>query len=294
MNSSSVTRYVRFQHENETAFGILEGETIRELDGDPLAEPRLTDKTFQVSEVKLTIPIEPKRVSKIIGVNGNYQLLDAPDQTVPHPPIFAKFGTSLVTDGDEVELPPELKEPYLAGSLIVVIGKEARNISAERALDHVFGVAVGNDISDGLSWGRFGGDLVPDRMLSKAPDTWAPIGTQIVSGLDFGDLAIETRLNGELVASGRTSQMINNVANLIHYTSHYFTLKPGDLIFTGEPLSDSGPRTIKPGDLMEISIEEVGSLHNRCVEPKEGGGRHWWHDLEDQLAAEQAAAPPAS
>ncbi len=292
--NGSVTRYVRFEIGTETAYGILEGDSIRRLDGYLLDNPRPTGETVQVSDVKLTIPIEPARVSKIIGVNGNYQVPGMPKQTVAHPPIFAKFATSLVTDGDDVELPAELKDPYLAGSLVLIIGKEGRNIAPEQALEHVFGVVAANDVSDGLSWGREGGDLVPDRMLSKAADTWAPIGSEIVSGLDFSDLAIEVRLNGEVVASGRTSQMINKVEQLIYYTSHYFTLKPGDLIYTGVPQAESGPRKIKPGDLMEVSIEEVGSLRNRCVELKQGGGRHWWHELEEKLAAEQAAAKPGS
>ena len=293
MNSSSVTRYVRYLKGNETAYGIIEGDKIQPLDGFLLDNPQPMGQHILASEVTLTIPIEPARVSKIIGVTGNYQATDAPVQTVIHPPLFAKFATSLVTDGDDVVLPPELKDPYHAGGLVVVIGKKGRNISLAEASSFVFGVAVGNDISDGLSWGRDGGTMVPDRLMANATDTWAPIGTEIVTGLDYSDLEVEARLNGKIAATGRTSQLIHSVEKLIYYASHYFTLMPGDLFYTGTPPVSQDQRTIGPGDVMEIVIDGVGSLRNSCVQPKEGFGRQWWHEQEEKLAAEEAAARPA-
>lgn len=285
MTNQQVTRYCRYIDGGETHYGILDGDTIHQLDGFYVTGGKPTGKTVKLSDVKLTLPVDRAHVRKIIGVAGNYKNPARPERTsIKHPSLFPKFHTSLITDGEDVELPRECQDPHHEGELVIMIGKKGRNISLEDAPSYVFGITVGNDISDGKAYGRAGGLFTVDRMLAKANDTWGPIGTTIVTGMDYSDLRITMKLNGELAQDGRTSDMINNVAKLLHYTSHYITLEPGDLFFTGTPPIKKGLRTIKPGDLMEVELEGVGTLTNRCVETK-GIPNPWWEQVYQEAAA---------
>jgi hypothetical protein len=106
----------------------------------------------------------------------------------------------------------------------------------------------------------------PTRLISKAMDTWAALGPAIVTGVDYGDLKVDIRVNRETVASGRTSQLLNGPAQLVSYISRYITLLPGDLIYTGTyPTMQGKDNTVKPGDVVEVEIEQLGTLRNRVV-----------------------------
>ena len=280
MTAESITRYVRYTDGTNTSFGILEGETIQQLDGDLLADPQPTGRTVQVSDVRLLVPIDASRVGKVIGVPGNYNRPDEPPRTIIHPRWFNKFPTSLNPHEGDVELPPGASNLNFEGELVVIIGKEGRFIPLEDVPDHVFGVTVGNDWSENTWMGerntvgedpRRGYLLEPNRMIAKSMDTWACMATTIVCGLaydDYMDLGIEIRLNGELAAKGRTKDMTNSVAELIHYLSYYCTLVPGDIIYTGTVAPPSLPgirRQMQDGDVVEVEIEKVGLLRNRIV-----------------------------
>ncbi len=136
----------------------------------------------------------------------------------------------------------------------MVIGKTARNVSIEDAGTYVFGVTAGNDVSE-RTWQR--NDL--QWLRAKAADTFAPLGPAIVQGLRYDDLLLQTRLNGELRQSERTGETFFNVETLVSYASRYFTLLPGDLIFTGTPGTTAA---MSPGDVVEVEIEGVGVLRN--------------------------------
>jgi 2-keto-4-pentenoate hydratase/2-oxohepta-3-ene-1,7-dioic acid hydratase in catechol pathway len=129
-----------------------------------------------------------------------------------------------------------------------------KDVSPERALDHVFGYTVANDVtardaqrSDG-QWAR-----------AKGFDSACPLGPVVVPGLDVDDLRVTARVNGETRQDGRTSQMVFDVASLISYVSEAFTLLPGDLILTGTP---AGVGPIVHGDVVEVEVEEIGVLRN--------------------------------
>ncbi len=141
----------------------------------------------------------------------------------------------------------------------MVIGKTARNVSVASAPGYVLGVTAGNDVSE-RSWQR--SDL--QWVRAKGSDTFAPVGPAIVAGLDYGNLLLQTRLNGDTRQSERTRDLIFNVASIVSFTSRYITLLPGDLIFTGTPGSTDAMR---PGDVVEVEIEGVGVLRN----PVSGG-----------------------
>ena len=246
-----VVRYVRYAHQGATAYGILDGETIRELRGDLFADPVPTGRRFPLAEVKLLAPCEP---SKVIAVGLNYRshLGDRPPSA--YPGLFAKYPTSIIATEEPIFLPPDARNVHYEGELVVVIGRRAKNVSPGEASSFVFGVTAGNDVSE-RDWQR--ADLQWFR--AKAADTFAPLGPAIITGLDYDNLLLQTRLNGEVVQSERTRDLIFDVATIVSYVSRYVTLLPGDVIYTGTP---GTTRRIQPGDVVEIEIEGVGVLRN--------------------------------
>jgi 2-keto-4-pentenoate hydratase/2-oxohepta-3-ene-1,7-dioic acid hydratase in catechol pathway len=260
-----VVRYVRYQQATRVAFGILEGETIRELSGDLFGEHRPTGTTARLSEVRLLSPVDPARVRKVLGVAVNSRR-PGRDTALAHPRWFAKLPTSLNDPDGEIELPPEAGNLNYEGELAVVIGRRGRHIPRERALDHVFGYTVGNDVSENTWYGERQGDADPTRLISKAADTWAALGPVLVRGLDYRGLRVTTRLNGEVVNDGTTDDLINDVPSLISYISRYVTLEPGDVLYTGTyRYVPNTRRAFRAGDVVEVEIEQIGVLRNRIV-----------------------------
>ena len=252
-----VTRYVRYAHQGRTGYGVLEGETIRELSGSFLESPRATGVTVRLADVKLLAPVTP---SKVIAVGLNYRSHLGERPVPPYPGLFAKLPTSIVGPGDAIVMPPDASDLHYEGEMVLVIGKQAHNVPEAQALEYVFGVTAGNDVSE-RAWQR--NDLQWFR--AKASDTFGPIGPVIARGLHYDNLLVQTRLNGETRQSERTGDLIFNVPAIVSYVSRYVTLSPGDLIFTGTPQST---KPMKPGDVVEVEVEGVGVLRNPVVGPK--------------------------
>ncbi len=284
LNAQGITHYVRYTDGVTTSYGILEGQTVRELDGDLFTDPQPTGRTHKLSDVYLMLPVDPMKITHVVGVAGNTSWRadsGRPRPTVLHPRWFTKFPTSLQRWDGDIEIYPEAKNLDWEGELVLVIGKKGRHISEEDAPDYIFGVSVGNDVSENTWYGE-GMRMVegrsrprpdtnmPTRMLSKASDTWAVLGRSIVTGANYNDLRVTIKQNGTLVGDGRTSNMINNPARLVAYLSRYFTLLPGDLIYTGTvPSTDANPGQMAAGDVIEIEIEDIGVIKNTVVEVKE-------------------------
>ena len=180
------------------------------------------------------------------------------------PVLFNKFGNALAAHGDRVRLMPDYKEYDYEAELVAVIGKPARDVSADEALNYVFGYTVGNDLSTrDLQFARSN-----QWVLSKTFDGFAPIGPCLVPAgeIDPQNLAISSVVNGELRQNSNTSDMIFTVAEIIADLSHHFTLQPGDLIFTGTPQGvmhgypADQKNWLKPGDRVDIIIENIGTL----------------------------------
>jgi 2-keto-4-pentenoate hydratase/2-oxohepta-3-ene-1,7-dioic acid hydratase in catechol pathway len=141
--------------------------------------------------------------------------------------------------------------------MVIVIGRGGRNISQSRALDYVLGVTCGNDVS-ARDWQK------NDRQWwrAKCCDTFGPVGPFIATGINYDDLLLTLRLNGEIKQQQRTCDLIHNVAAIVGFISMYQTLHPGDLIFTGTPAKTSA---LQPGDSVEVELENVGVLRNGVV-----------------------------
>src|SRR5688500_6278039 len=129
MTTSNVTRYVRYSAGGETSYGILEGETIRQLSGDLFENLQPTGKTVPLGEAKLLVPLDPMKVQKVIGIAGNYNRPDGDKRVIPHPRWFAKMPTCLNAHEADVDLPPNNYNFNFEGELVLVIGKQGRFIS---------------------------------------------------------------------------------------------------------------------------------------------------------------------
>lgn len=219
--------------------------------------------TRDVARIPFDSPGAPPRPSKIVAIGRNYREHAkelgnvAPEEA---PLIFLKAPSALVYPSDpsrEIVLPPESSRVDFEGELALVVGRRVKNCPASEWLDALAGVCCANDVTardlqkkDG-QWAR-----------GKSFDTFCPIGPEIVSGLDPSDLAIETRVNGAVKQSARTSEMVFSPAFLVEYVSRMMTLMPGDLILTGTP---AGIAPLAPGDVVEVEIEKVGVLKNRVA-----------------------------
>ena len=264
--NAEAARFVRFEVNGTTSYGEVVGEKIHQLSGLYFNAPERTGVTYDYDAVKLLLPLAPRDVSKILGtaVNTKRPNLSLPEN--PHPRWFAKFPSSLNPSGAGVMLPPEAGNLNYEGELVVVIGKTARHVSEEDALDYVFGYAVGNDFSENTWYGERQGRGEPSRLISKGSDTWACLGQEIVTGLDYNNRRLTTRLNGDIVQDGNTNELIQDVPELIAYVSRFITLEPGDLIYTGTVLFKEGARRkMQEGDVLEVTIEGIGSVRNTIV-----------------------------
>lgn len=203
---------------------------------------------------------------KILCIGLNYRQ-HAKECNLPLPPapvLFNKFSNALAADGDTVKLMPEYIEYDYEAELVAVMGKPCRNVTPEEALSYVFGYTCGNDLSTrDLQFARSN-----QWLLSKTLDGFAPIGPCVVTAdsIDPNDLAISSKVNGELRQNSRTSDMIFSTAQIIADLSRHFTLLPGDLIFTGTPqgVMHGYPKDqknwLKPGDTVEVTIEGIGTI----------------------------------
>jgi 2-keto-4-pentenoate hydratase/2-oxohepta-3-ene-1,7-dioic acid hydratase in catechol pathway len=254
-------RIARFTTGSEPRYALVDGDgpdaELAVLRGDPIYMPvELTGQRVRLDrdDVRLLAPVIPR--SKIVGVGRNYadHAAELGNEVPAAPMLFLKPNTSVVGPDDPIVLPSWTSHVEHEAELAVVIGKVTKDVSPERALDHVFGYTVANDVtardaqrSDG-QWAR-----------AKGFDSACPLGPVVVPGLDVDDLRVTARVNGETRQDGRTSQMVFDVASLISYVSEAFTLLPGDLILTGTP---AGVGPIVHGDVVEVEVEEIGVLRN--------------------------------
>ncbi|MCX7826164.1 MAG: fumarylacetoacetate hydrolase family protein [Verrucomicrobiae bacterium] len=252
-----VTKFCRFQAGKTTAFGKVEGGTVQEIAGSIFGAWKLTGKTHALSAVRLLVPVTP---GKVLCMAGNYRS-HHPDQVVDPkfaiPQLFFKPPSALLPSGADIVLPRGTTNVHYEAETVLVIGKRAKNVPKEKALDYGFGVTCGNDISardwqkDDVQWWR-----------AKGCDTFGPCGPFVVTGLNYDDLLVTLRHNGEIKQQQSTRDLIHDVATVVSFISRHVTLMPGDLIYTGTP-GTTGP--IKPGDVCEVEVEGVGVLKNRVV-----------------------------
>jgi 2-keto-4-pentenoate hydratase/2-oxohepta-3-ene-1,7-dioic acid hydratase in catechol pathway len=257
------TRYVRYEAQGRTSYGVIDGDNVRELTGAPWADGKPTGKSAKLSGVKLLAPAEP---SKIIAAGLNYKSHIGQQNVAKYVGLFAKLPTSIIANEADIIYPADATNVHFEGELVIVIGKKASKVSRADALNYIFGVTCGNDVSE-RQWQR--DDL--QWLRAKGADTFGPLGPWIVTGLNYQDVLLETRVNGKTLQSQRTKDLIFDIPYLVSYVSQYFTLMPGDVIYTGTPGQTSA---MKPGDVVEVEIEGIGILRNKVVKA-EGAAPDW-------------------
>jgi 2-keto-4-pentenoate hydratase/2-oxohepta-3-ene-1,7-dioic acid hydratase in catechol pathway len=254
---ADVTKYIRYESQGRSAYGVLDGETVRELSAAPWASGKPTGATARLASVRLLAPAEP---TKVIAAAFTYKSHIGQRQVANYVGLFAKQPTSIIAHEASIVYPSDATDLHFEGELVVIIGKKASKVARADALNYVFGVTCGNDVSE-RQWQR--DDLQWFR--AKGTDTFGPLGPWIVTGLNYQDVLLETRVNGKTLQSERTKNLIFDIPYIVSYVSHYVTLMPGDLIYTGTPGSTSA---MKPGDVVEVEIEGIGVLRNKVVRDK--------------------------
>jgi 2-keto-4-pentenoate hydratase/2-oxohepta-3-ene-1,7-dioic acid hydratase in catechol pathway len=245
-------KIARFEHKGKIVWGSVQGNDATILTGDIFAGMKETQEKIPVEKIKFLPPIEPP---KIVGIGLNYKkhIEESPFDPPEVPMIFFKPPTSVIGHLDKIILPDSKKVDY-EGELGIVIGKKAKNVSENDALNYILGCTVVNDVS-----ARDFHQQDKSFARSKGIDTFCPFGPYIVTGLNPGNLNIQTRLNGKTVQSSNTNDLLFNVPQLISFVSKYITLMPGDMIATGTP---SGVGPLKKGDVIEVEVEGIGVLKN--------------------------------
>jgi 2-keto-4-pentenoate hydratase/2-oxohepta-3-ene-1,7-dioic acid hydratase in catechol pathway len=255
-----VVKYVRFQAGKVTSYGIVEGDVIHQITPSPFAKWKKTGKTYPLAEAKLLAPTRP---TQVLAMAGNYRShlssAEIPEK-LRIPQAFFKTPSCIIAHEASIVIPKGADNVHFEGEMVIVIGKRAKNVAKEHALEYVLGVTCGNDVSardwqkNDIQWWR-----------AKGSDTFGPCGPMIVAGINYDDLHLRLRLNGEVKQEARTKDMIHDVPTMVSFLSRYVTLNPGDLIYTGTPGKTSA---MKPGDVVEVEIEGIGILRNKVTAAK--------------------------
>ncbi|MGD9695990.1 MAG: fumarylacetoacetate hydrolase family protein [Thermoleophilia bacterium] len=263
-------RLCTFRDDGGTRLGAVDGDRVTPLAGRDVRDaigagpPAAAGPAVALGEVELLPPLVP---GKIVGIGWNYLEHIAEmggERPLEHPRVFAKLTTAVTGPSGPVVKPRYTDQLDYEGELAVVIGRRARDVPVERALEHVFGYAVMNDVSardrqqDEVQWIR-----------AKGGDTFAPWGPWVTTADEVPDpqaLALRTWVNGELRQDATTAWMIFPVAELIAWCAASFTLEPGDVIATGTPPGVGAGRTppafLEPGDRVRIEIDGLGALEH--------------------------------
>ena len=246
---------------NETFFKS-DGLQKLKSDFDPANASKVDDSE------RIGAPISKPGKIICIGLNYSKHAAESGADVPKEPIIFFKATSSLIGPFDPVIIPKNSKKTDWEVELAVIIGKKASYVSEEEAMDYVAGYAVHNDVSEREFQLERGGQWVK----GKSCDTFAPIGPYLVTRDEIADphnLRLWLKLNGEMLQDGNTSDFIFNIPQIISYLSQFMSLHPGDIISTGTPegvgLGFNPPKYLKPGDVMELGIDGLGSSIQTAV-----------------------------
>lgn len=253
--NAETTAYVRYESSEGVQYGILNANSIEQLSGGIFPLSDKTGKRVDKQHVRL---LPPTDAGKVFAVGMNFASHLASSSHQP-PPLFLKLPSSLIGSDEVITLPNDARNVHFEGELVLVIGKRAKNVTQKEANQYIFGLTVGNDLTE-RSWQRR--DL--QWMRAKASDGFGPVGPAVVTGLNPNNLLLTTRLNGEIVQQESTQNMIHKPAKVVSYLSRYFTLEPGDLVFMGTP---GRTKALENGDVVEVSIDGIGTLTNQIMRP---------------------------
>ena len=253
-------RWARFDNAGTPSYAVVEGETLLPVLGTPFGEWHKTGARQDLGSARLLLPFEP-RTFYACGLNyaGHVREVAAkigqPVTLPTQPDVGYRANNSLIAQDETIVIPRDATEKVqYEGELVVVIGKKAKHLTRENALDCVLGYTVGNDVSE-RSWQK------SDRTLwrAKNTDTFAPMGPWIETDLDLASLTTQIRLNGREVIQFPTNDMIFGVVDFLVAMTTYLTLQPGDMVWMG---TEGATENMVDGDVCEVEITGIGTLRN--------------------------------
>ena len=273
-----IIRFIDAQGRTQYGHCHSDGTAVR-LEGELAAGFRDTGQRVRVA--KLLAPVEPAAIL-CIGLNYRAHAAETGAKIPDYPVLFMKNPAALAHPGDPIVIPLCCQEPLQVDyevELAVVIGRTARDVRASDALKHVLGYTIANDVS-ARHWQKQGGG--GQWVRGKSFDTFCPLGPELVTADEIPDpqaLRLQCRLNGRVMQDSTTADMIFPVARLIEFLSSGTTLLPGTVILTGTPsgvgMSRQPPVYLKAGDVLELTIDRLGTLVNRVeAEPPIRGSVH--------------------
>lgn len=254
-------RIIRFRQGVDARYGIVEGKRVQPCTGDPYVGLVPQGAPLDLAGLQLLAPVEPPNIF-CLGLNYRAHATETGHPLPAEPLIFMKATTALCGPGDPIVLPADHPDQVdYEAELAIVIGTRARNVPEELAHTVILGYTAANDVSnravqftDG-QWAR-----------AKSHDSFCPVGPAIVTDLNPDNLAISCRLDGTVLQSSTTADLIFPVRRIVAHLSRAFTLLPGTLILTGTPGGVGFMRTppvfLQPGQLVEVEIEGIGVLAN--------------------------------
>ncbi len=253
-------RWLRFSRDGRTAYGIVDGARVAEVNGDPFAGYERTPRVHALDSVKIEVPVIP-RTFYCAGLNYGAHVIEqaqkrgvAPDFP-KQPDIGYRANNALIAQGETVVIPHDASDKvHYEGELVVVIGRQAKHLSEAEALSCVLGYTIGNDVSE-RSWQR------SDRTLwrAKNSDTFKPMGPWIETDVTLDALETIVRVNGRETLRFGTNDMLFGVAKYLSAMSRYLTLYPGDVVCMG---TDGSSPDLVSGDVVEVEITGIGTLRN--------------------------------
>ncbi len=248
-------RFVRYsQGDGAIHWGMVHEDGIYQLAGAPYNTMDHTGVIVQREDVRLEAPVEPRLVF-MTAFNFRSHITGEPAE---YPGLFIVPPNSIIGPEDAIVRPAESRNLHYEAEMAIVVGKRAENVAVEDAADYIFGVTGGNDVSE-RAWQ--GGDI--QWVRAKGSRGFNAVGPALVRGLDYKDILITGRHNGEVVQQQTSSDLIFNMEQMVSYISHYFTLEPGDMIWSG---TMGSTRAMEPGDVYEVELQGVGVLRNEVVQ----------------------------
>jgi 2-keto-4-pentenoate hydratase/2-oxohepta-3-ene-1,7-dioic acid hydratase in catechol pathway len=253
-------RWIRFTTAGQTHYGILEGTRVKQVQGDPFEGYQTTAIVHDLSAVKIEIPVMP-RTFYCAGLNYAEHVMEAAKKlgTPPNLPTQADIGyranNALIAHDEPVVIPKEATEKiHYEGELVVVIGKKAKHLTMENALDCVLGYTIGNDVSE-RTWQK------SDRTLwrAKNSDTFKPMGPWIDTEFDPRGATTTVKVTGVASTIYKTNEMIFDVPTFLVAMTRFMTLWPGDVVWMG---TDGHSPNLVSGDIVEVEISGLGTLRN--------------------------------
>jgi 2-keto-4-pentenoate hydratase/2-oxohepta-3-ene-1,7-dioic acid hydratase in catechol pathway len=260
----NVKKYGRFERQGRIFFGLVEGNTVIELDTAVITGTKPGGTQHALSDLKILVPCTPVNFY-CAGLNYQAHLdwANSRKGTQTKPPAKADIGyrspNALIATNETIVIPADSQGPVqYEGELVAVVGQKAKNLTEDNALSCILGYTLGNDVSE-RGW------QASDRTLwrAKNSDTFKPMGPFIVTGLDPMNLTISVRVNGETVSEYSTSKMLFSAQHYIAQVTKYMTLYPGDVIWLGT--DNATIPDLKHGDVCEIVEKDIGVLRNPVV-----------------------------